>query len=128
MTELHPRLEREAKTVGAMIRLYCREQHGGAAGLCADCQELLDYANLRLAKCPFQEGKTTCANCRVHCYKPAMRERVRVVMRYAGPRMLYRHPVLAVRHLLDGRRKEATRPARKTTPRQTRREAAEEES
>jgi hypothetical protein len=33
-----------------------------------------------------------------------MREHVRVVMRTAGPRMIWRHPVLAVRHVLDGRK------------------------
>ena len=31
---------------------------------------------------------------------PQMRERIRAVMRYAGPRMITRHPVAAVRHLL----------------------------
>ncbi len=112
MPDLHPRLTREARTIEAMIYLYCRDRHETRVGLCPECQELLDYARQRLDKCPFGEGKTTCANCRVHCYKPAMRERVRVVMRYAGPRMLARHPVLAVRHLLDGRRKVATRKPR----------------
>jgi hypothetical protein len=29
---------------------------------------------------------------------------MREVMRYAGPRMLWRHPLLAVAHLIDGRR------------------------
>jgi hypothetical protein len=59
----------------------------------------------RLAKCPFQENKSTCANCTVHCYKPDMRQRVRAVMRYAGPRMMWRHPILALTHLLvDSRR------------------------
>jgi hypothetical protein len=103
MPGVHPRMAREAKTIDAMIALYCREQHGSAA-LCAECGELAAYARLRLDKCPYQEGKTTCAKCPVHCYKPAMRERIRIIMRYAGPRMIYRHPVLAVRHLLDGRR------------------------
>jgi hypothetical protein len=113
-------LARELRTIDAMIRLYCREQHGSPHELCGECQELLAYARLRLDKCPFQEGKATCAKCPVHCYKPAMRERVRVVMRYAGPRMLYRHPILAVRHLLDGRRAEPIRP-----PKRPRTEAAE---
>jgi len=58
----------------------------------------------RLDQCPFQEAKTTCVKCPVHCYKPAMRERIRVVMRYAGPRMLWQHPVLAFYHLFDGLR------------------------
>jgi hypothetical protein len=67
----------------------------------------------RLRRCPFQEGKTTCAKCPIHCYKPTMRERVRVVMRYAGPRMMLRHPSLAMWHLFDGRRKEPLKPAKR---------------
>jgi hypothetical protein len=34
-----------------------------------------------------------------------MREKIRDVMRYAGPRMLLTHPVMAIAHLLDGLRK-----------------------
>ncbi len=119
MPDLHPRLTREARTIEAMIYLYCRDRHETRVGLCPECQELLDYARQRLDKCPFGEGKTTCANCRVHCYKPAMRERVRLVMRYAGPRMLVRHPALTLRHLLDGLRKEPAghgRPGRIRSP------------
>jgi hypothetical protein len=26
-------------------------------------------------------------------------------MRYAGPRMIWSHPIMALRHLIDGRRK-----------------------
>lgn len=103
-----PRIEREKRTVSKMIELYCAEQHGSAGGqLCQDCADLQAYTMLRLDRCPFQEAKTTCARCAVHCYRPDRREQIRVVMRYAGPRMLWAHPVLAVRHLLDGRRKSA---------------------
>jgi hypothetical protein len=80
--------------------------------LCLECSELLDYALARLDRCPFQDNKPTCAKCPVHCYKPDMREKVRVVMRYAGPRMLRRHPVLAVLHLVDGFRKTPDGPRR----------------
>jgi len=93
---------RERRTVEAMIGLYCRGQHGAAHSLCAECAALVDYARLRLQKCPFQQGKTTCAKCPVHCYRPDRREQIRAVMRYAGPRMLLRHPRLALLHLLDG--------------------------
>jgi hypothetical protein len=31
-----------------------------------------------------------------------MRDQVKVVMRYAGPRMLWHHPILALFHILDG--------------------------
>jgi hypothetical protein len=90
-----------------MVALYCHDQHGTNKELCAECSAMHDYALMRLARCPFQEGKTTCAKCAVHCYKPQMREQIRQVMRYAGPRMMWRHPLMAIQHLLDGRRKEA---------------------
>ena len=97
------RIAREKRTMGAMLRLYCRKHHGGGA-LCGECSELLEYATCRLDRCPFGPQKTTCAKCPVHCYKPRYRERVKEVMRFSGPRMLLYHPILAVRHLLDGRR------------------------
>ena len=60
----------------------------------------------RLDQCPFKEGKTSCAKCPIHCYRPDMREEIRTVMRYAGPRMTYLHPVKALFHMIDGLRKE----------------------
>ncbi len=103
---MHPRMERERKTVAKMIGIYCHDHHEvKKEGLCSECQELLEYARLRLKHCPFQEKKATCGNCRRHCYKPGMRERIRSVMRYAGPRMIWHHPLMAIMHLLDGLRK-----------------------
>ena len=100
-----PRIEREKRTVGAMVHIHCRGKHGTRRGLCPECAELLEYSHARLDSCRFQEGKPTCGGCSVHCYRPDIRPRIREVMRYAGPRMLLRHPVMAVRHLLDGRRR-----------------------
>ncbi len=85
-----------------MVGIYCRGLHGTGKALCAECSELLDYADGRLGRCPFGEDKPPCAACPVHCYKPAMREKAVSVMRYAGPRMTYRHPLLALFHWLDG--------------------------
>lgn len=103
---MHPRIIRERKTIAAMSKIYCKDHHGLPYGeLCQECMELLNYAFYRLEKCPYQEKKPTCANCPIHCYKPEMRERVKNMMRYSGPRMLIHHPVLAIAHLLDGRKK-----------------------
>lgn len=101
------RLERERATVAAMVRLYCRGHHGGRT-LCRDCAALIEYADYRLDRCPFETDKPTCVACPIHCYRAAERERMREVMRYAGPRMLWRHPYLAIRHLLDERRDRRT--------------------
>lgn len=94
----------EVRTVEAMIRIYCRAHHAPAEGLCSDCAGLLAYARQRIEKCPFGVDKPVCNQCTVHCYKPEMRERIRTVMRHAGPRMPFRHPVLAIRHLLRSRK------------------------
>lgn len=124
----HPRLTRENKTIAAMIRMQCRARHHTPDGLCPDCHELLAYSGERLSRCPYREEKPQCVRCPIHCYKPAMRERIRAVMRYAGPRMTYRHPLLAFYHLIVGMRKEPRRPVffakdrRKTEERNTQRE------
>ena len=96
--------EREKHMVSEMIALWCRAKHGTRrGGLCPECAELAAYARLRSDRCPFMEEKTFCSNCRVHCYAPAMRERIRAVMRFAGPRMVFHHPVAALRHVYETR-------------------------
>lgn len=98
--ELRQKRADEKLLVSEMIALYCRKQHKTPKGqLCPACQELQDYALARIDKCPFMETKTFCSACKVHCYKPAMREQIRAVMRWAGPRMLPVHPVLSVKHV-----------------------------
>jgi hypothetical protein len=99
------RLNREWKTMEAMVRIHCRDHHAPVKGICLECRQLLDYANVRLERCRFGAEKPTCANCPVHCYQPARREQVKVVMRYAGPRMMWEHPVMSLRHWLDGFRR-----------------------
>lgn len=99
------RLTREWQTMMAMVKIHCRDQHGAHPVLCTECQGLLDYAHGRLERCHFGEEKPTCAHCPVHCYQKARREQVRIMMRYAGPRMLWEHPVMSLWHWLDGFRK-----------------------
>ena len=93
---------REERVVKEMITLYCRHHHGSA--LCPDCEELIAYAHQRSEKCPFMETKTFCSNCTVHCYKQEMREKIREVMRFSGPRMLFVHPLMAIGHVLESRK------------------------
>lgn len=125
--------EREQEIVSQMIALYCKGNHsahrsvslrerggemrqmregtalrergsGERWDLCPECAELEAYAHARSERCPFMEEKTFCSNCTVHCYRPEMRERIRTVMRYAGPRMLFHHPVMAIRHMIESQR------------------------
>jgi hypothetical protein len=99
------RLNHEWKTVEAMVKIHCRDHHGSNVTLCAECLGLLDYTNVRLERCRFGTEKPTCANCPVHCYQKTRREQIKAVMCYAGPRMMWEHPVMSLRHWLDGFRK-----------------------
>jgi hypothetical protein len=97
--------QREKEAVSRMIRLYCRKKHGSRE-LCPECTALDAYARLRSDKCPFMERKTFCSNCRVHCYKKDMREKIRAVMRFSGPRMIFHHPIMAIRHVLETKKEQ----------------------
>ena len=100
MRRASKRLAREWRTIETMVRIYCRDHHERA--LCPECRGLLDYASVRLDRCRFGTQKPTCAKCPVHCYQKKRREQVRMVMRYAGARMLLEHPVLSLWHWVDG--------------------------
>ena len=105
MKTVQTKREREKRMVTEMIKLYCKKQHHTKGGeLCSECDELNEYAKLRSDKCPFMETKTFCSNCKVHCYKPEMREKIREVMRFSGPRMLFHHPVMAIRHVIESKK------------------------
>ncbi|MDH6312748.1 putative amidophosphoribosyltransferase [Parabacteroides sp. PFB2-10] len=92
------RIEREKVTIERMVRIYCRKKEKNEQ-LCPECEVLIAYTHQRLDRCPYGEEKTACKHCPVHCYKPAMREKVRQVMRYIGPRMIYLAPADFIRHL-----------------------------
>ncbi|MBO5703619.1 MAG: nitrous oxide-stimulated promoter family protein [Bacteroidaceae bacterium] len=92
------KIEREKQTVEHMIRLYCQIKEKNTE-LCEDCKRLLHYAHQRLDACRFGEHKSTCRKCSIHCYKPEMRQRIQEVMRFSGPKMLYHHPIVALKHL-----------------------------
>lgn len=97
--------EREKQVVSLMVALYCNKKHKQVQkhALCPECEALRDYAVARAESCPFKETKTFCSSCAVHCYSPDMRQRIKTVMRFSGPRMLAFHPVLALRHALTSR-------------------------
>ena len=99
---MNRRIEEEKKVVEQMIRLYCRNNEGNAK-LCPSCIELLEYAHSRLERCRYGENKPTCKKCPTHCYRPEMKESIKKIMRWAGPRMIFHHPIAAIKHLIRER-------------------------
>ena len=111
--------DQEKRVVSLMISLYCHKKHDGfrkgvhrrmgAPILCVECAELDRYARQQIDRCPFMETKTFCSNCRVHCYTPEMREKIKEVMRFSGPRMVFHHPIMALRHVIESKKEKKQR-------------------
>ena len=93
------KIEKEKKTVSIMIDIYCQKVHK-VQSLCSDCNQLKEYTHNRLDKCQFGEEKSSCKKCSTHCYNNEMRQKIKQVMCYSGPRMLYVCPLYYVRHFL----------------------------
>ena len=98
-TDINKKREKEKQMVSYMIALYCKKNHH-TKELCSECEELVNYAKARSQRCPFMAEKTFCAHCKVHCYRPEMREKIRKVMRFSGPRMIIYAPKTALWHML----------------------------
>ncbi len=98
---LKSRLKRESIIVQNMIRMYCHANHNSVGILCADCLQLSAYSEKRLLSCMYGETKPVCKQCPVHCYSPKMREQMRLVMCWSGPRMIFRRPLFSIMHFLD---------------------------
>jgi hypothetical protein len=95
----------EKKIVEKMTDIYCKDHHQIDQGLCRECTDLLNYVHKRLDHCFFGENKPVCGKCPIHCYQKEMREKITIVMRYAGPRMIYKHPILAIDHIFRSLKK-----------------------
>ena len=112
----------DTKLLGDFTGIYCRGVHADAKRtalvsegvdlgvygrkvphVCDECAELLRYAEKRRAYCP-KDPKPFCSVCDTHCYAAAQRERMRDVMRYAGPRsMFHGYAVSGIKHVLAER-------------------------
>lgn len=106
--KIEPELESEYKTIQIMVQHYCKQKHNKTK-LCPSCQDILNFAYLRLSRCPFKSKKPNCQDCTIHCYKGAKEKQkeMKKIMRTVGPHMLYLHPLMAFKHLLNKRRTKA---------------------
>ncbi len=102
---LSSQLQKEFDTMEIMVQLYCREHHQENDMVCSECIKLIEYSRERLRKCPFHNQKVTCGKCSVHCYKKDMQQKIIEVMRYSGPKMIWKHPIIALQHLINSRKK-----------------------
>ncbi len=95
------KIKEEKNIVNLMIKIYCRgNKHLDPP--CDSCSDLIDYVEEKIDICPFMETKTFCSNCAIHCYNDSMQKKIKKVMRYSGPRMIFHHPLMTINHAYQG--------------------------
>ncbi|SKA56159.1 hypothetical protein CZ814_03711 [Photobacterium toruni] len=90
-----------------MIDLYCLKNHQinhKNFQRCDSCEQFSVYVKQRLDRCPYGEQKPSCKQCPIHCYKPQQKIKSQTIMRYSGPKMLIKHPIMAIKHLIHDKR------------------------
>ncbi|MEC6814674.1 nitrous oxide-stimulated promoter family protein [Photobacterium toruni] len=104
---LFGQLNSEFRTITAMIDLYCLKNHQinhKNFQRCDSCEQFSVYVKQRLDRCPYGEQKPSCKQCPIHCYKPQQKIKSQTIMRYSGPKMLIKHPIMAIKHLIHDKR------------------------
>lgn len=94
------KINNEKNIVKIMIGYYCKKNHFPEKNLCCDCKKLIEYTWLKLDKCFYGENKPACSKCEIHCYSAPMRKKIKDIMRYSGPRMIYIYPGAYIKHLM----------------------------
>lgn len=87
-------VEREKELLMIMISIYEKGHH-------QDLSELKEYALKRIECCPRKEEKSFCSSCPVHCYQKKFRSQIKEVMKYSGKRMIFKYPVITIKHLIN---------------------------
>jgi hypothetical protein len=93
--------KKDIRLLGKFVEVYCSGKHCGAvmssfvlpAGLgsrtiCTECASFLEYAVVKRLNCPLEAEKPSCKHCRIHCYAPQQRDKVREMMSYSGRNLM----------------------------------------
>lgn len=87
-------VDQEKELIAVMIKIYEDGNH-------EDLSELKEYAFKRIDHCPRKQEKTFCSSCPIHCYQKVYRQQIRKVMKYSGKRIIFKHPIITIRHLIN---------------------------
>ena len=95
------KIDNEISVIITMIEIYYKNKKHKNLHTITEIEELKHYCKSRVANCPVILEKTFCSSCKIHCYDPNHRALIKKVMKYSGPRMLFYHPILLVKHLVS---------------------------
>lgn len=96
MKDLDKKRQKEMESMRLILDIYEK----GHPEEREEIEAIRKYSMERIQKCPKMATKTYCSNCEIHCYRAEFREKVRKIMRYAGPRLLLKKPSFVIDHAL----------------------------
>lgn len=95
-------VEKDRRTLEAIGQIYCSGNHARVlkdeGGMCVECREAIEQTLDRTRSCPHGH-ELNCEDCSTHCQRGDAQARIKAIMRYAAPRMAFRHPIMAVGYL-----------------------------
>ena len=94
--------QKDRAILEAIGTIYCRAHHAecaqDAAGLCPECREVVETTLAKAQTCPYGHSGN-CQDCDTQCQRGTSKQRVKAMMRYAAPRMVYRHPLMTLSYV-----------------------------
>lgn len=105
------KVSEDKKIISTMISIYCNgnshkanEENKVKDDICPNCKRLQEYAYSKIDKCPkLKSGKKAiCGTCKNNCYMQddELSNMMKAVMKYSGPRMILKHPLMTIKHAL----------------------------
>jgi len=101
-------IQKDTDKLARFLSMYCKAHHGhrlrkpfrfdyrklpakvlADVNLCDECTRLLRHAVVKRVLCPL-DPKPRCRHCPDHCYRPLYRDQMSTVMKYSGPRSLFK--------------------------------------
>ncbi len=97
---MNNRLNTEKKVFKKMVLIYCKNKHQKNTP-CSECREIIEYGIEKIDNCFYAEKKPFCSKCSIHCYNKNMQKKVKDIMRFSGPRIIFYHPFISLKHLFS---------------------------
>lgn len=101
-TPIKNNVPKEKKHIKESFLAYCHKNHGtDKETLCPKCTALLASVMVKMNKCMYGITKPICDRCENSCLGVAQTKEFLKIMKSSGNYMMFRHPIMALKHKLQ---------------------------
>ena len=96
-------IPKEKENIRKTFGVYCRSKHNTEGDkLCPKCTALLTTIFTKIGRCPYGITKPICEKCETPCFGEKSTNEFRSIMSSAQRKMLLSHPMMTIKHKLQG--------------------------